>query len=157
MRASPHSARSAAPHPHGVRSRHRDRDGRRRCGQAGLRGDGRKRRADPGTYIGAVKGYYTTTDGEMLSLPFNSSTPVRWVNRDAMSAAGVDPGTDMSTWEQVDDVLGLKAGGELPACHSLAKLDPSREFLRLSQRSLRIQGQRLRRSRPGLMLNGKAR
>jgi sn-glycerol 3-phosphate transport system substrate-binding protein len=49
----------------------------------------------------------------MLSLPFNSSTPVLWVNRDAMSAAGVDPDTDMSTWEQVDDVLGkLKAGGE---------------------------------------------
>ncbi|MEC7243741.1 MAG: extracellular solute-binding protein, partial [Pseudomonadota bacterium] len=46
---------------------------------------------DPDAYIGAVKGYYTTTDGKMLSLPFNSSTPVLWVNRDAMSAAGVDP------------------------------------------------------------------
>ena len=68
---------------------------------------------DPNAYIGAVKGYYTTTDGDMLSLPFNSSTPVLWVNRDAMSAAGVDPDTDMSTWEQVDAVLGqLKAGGE---------------------------------------------
>ena len=42
---------------------------------------------DPDAYIGAVKGYYTTTDGEMLSLPFNSSTPVLWVNRDAMKAA----------------------------------------------------------------------
>ena len=31
---------------------------------------------DPDAYIGSVKGYYTTTDGEMLSLPFNSSTPV---------------------------------------------------------------------------------
>ena len=68
---------------------------------------------DPDAYIGAVKGYYTTTDGDMLSLPFNSSTPVLWVNRDAMSAAGVDPDTDMSTWEQVGDVLDqLKAGGE---------------------------------------------
>ena len=68
---------------------------------------------DSDAYIGAVKGYYTTTKGEMLSLPFNSSTPVLWVNRDAMSAAGVDPDTDMSTWEQVDDVLTkLKAGGE---------------------------------------------
>ena len=38
---------------------------------------------DPDAYIGAVKGYYTTTDGDMLSLPFNSSTPVLWVNRDA--------------------------------------------------------------------------
>ena len=68
---------------------------------------------DPDAYIGSVKGYYTTTDGEMLSLPFNSSTPVLWVNRDAMQAAGVDPDTDMSTWEQVGDVLtALKAGGE---------------------------------------------
>ncbi|MEL6932190.1 MAG: sn-glycerol-3-phosphate ABC transporter substrate-binding protein UgpB [Pseudomonadota bacterium] len=68
---------------------------------------------DPSAYIGSVKGYYTTTEGEMLSLPFNSSTPVLWVNRDAMSAAGVDPDTDMSTWEQVSDVLdALKAGGE---------------------------------------------
>ncbi|MCY4034037.1 MAG: sn-glycerol-3-phosphate ABC transporter substrate-binding protein UgpB, partial [Hyphomicrobiales bacterium] len=67
---------------------------------------------DPDAYIGAVKGYYTTTEGEMLSLPFNSSTPVLWVNRDAMSAAGVDPDTDLSTWEQVDVVLEqLKAGG----------------------------------------------
>ncbi|NOC43705.1 MULTISPECIES: sn-glycerol-3-phosphate ABC transporter substrate-binding protein UgpB [unclassified Ruegeria] len=67
---------------------------------------------DPDAYIGAVKGYYTTTDGEMLSLPFNSSTPVLWVNRDAMQAAGVDPDTDLSTWEKVGEVLEqLKAGG----------------------------------------------
>ena len=68
---------------------------------------------DPDAYIGSVKGYYTTTDGQMLSLPFNSSTPVLWVNRDAMKAAGVDPDTDMSTWQKVGAVLDkLKAGGE---------------------------------------------
>ncbi|WP_299372984.1 sn-glycerol-3-phosphate ABC transporter substrate-binding protein UgpB [uncultured Tateyamaria sp.] len=68
---------------------------------------------DPDAYIGAVKGYYTSTEGEMLSLPFNSSTPVLWVNRDAMSAAGVDPDTDLSTWQKVGETLdALKAGGE---------------------------------------------
>ncbi|MBO9412638.1 MULTISPECIES: sn-glycerol-3-phosphate ABC transporter substrate-binding protein UgpB [unclassified Ruegeria] len=68
---------------------------------------------DPDAYIGAVKGYYTTTDGDMLSLPFNSSTPVLWVNRDAFEAAGVDPDTDLSTWENVGAALDqLKAGGE---------------------------------------------
>ena len=68
---------------------------------------------DPDAYIGAVKGYYTSTDGQMLSLPFNSSTPVLWVNRDAMEAAGVDPDTDLSTWQNVDAVLTqLKDGGE---------------------------------------------
>ena len=49
----------------------------------------------------------------MLSLPFNSSTPVLWVNRDAMQAAGVDPDSDLSTWQNVDGVLDqLKAAGE---------------------------------------------
>ncbi|MEP5728195.1 MAG: sn-glycerol-3-phosphate ABC transporter substrate-binding protein UgpB [Sulfitobacter sp.] len=68
---------------------------------------------DSDAYIGAVKGYYTTTEGEMLSLPFNSSTPVLWVNRDAMKAAGVDPDTDLSTWQNVGATLDkLKAGGE---------------------------------------------
>jgi len=68
---------------------------------------------DPDAYIGAVKGYYTSTDGQMLSLPFNSSTPVLWVNRDAMTAAGVDPDTDLSTWQNVGETLdALKAGGE---------------------------------------------
>lgn len=67
---------------------------------------------DPEAYLAAVKGYYTTTDGEMLSLPYNSSTPVLYVNRDAFEAAGVDPDMDLSTWEQVGDALDqLKAGG----------------------------------------------
>lgn len=71
---------------------------------------------DPDAYIGAVKGYYTTTDGEMLSLPFNSSTPVLWVNRDALRTAGIDPDTDLSTWQAVGEVLDqLKdAGHECP-------------------------------------------
>jgi len=67
---------------------------------------------DPDGYLGAVKGYYTTPDGEMLSLPYNSSTPVIYVNRRAFVDAGLDPDTDISTWEQVDEVLGqLKEGG----------------------------------------------
>ena len=71
---------------------------------------------DSDAYIGAVKGYYTTAEGEMLSLPFNSSTPVLWVNRDALEAAGIDPDTDMSTWEQVGGVLDKlkEAGSECP-------------------------------------------
>lgn len=68
---------------------------------------------NPDSYIGSVKGYYTTTEGDMLSLPFNASTPVLWVNRDAMTAAGVDPDTDLSTWQNVGTTLdALKAGGE---------------------------------------------
>ena len=54
---------------------------------------------DQSKYIGSVKGYYTSTSGDMLSLPFNSSTPVLWVNRDKLSEAGIDPDTPMETWE----------------------------------------------------------
>lgn len=67
---------------------------------------------DQSTYISAVKGYYTTTDGRMLSLPYNSSTPIIYVNRDAFKKAGVDPDIDLSTWENVGVALDkLKAGG----------------------------------------------
>jgi len=67
---------------------------------------------DPDGYLGPVKGYYTTTDGEMLSLPYNSSTPVLWVNRDALKAAGLDPDMDLSTWENVGGALdALKSVG----------------------------------------------
>lgn len=67
---------------------------------------------NPDSYIGAVNGYYTTTDGDMLSLPFNASTPVLWVNRDAFEAAGVDPDMDLSTWQNVGEALtALQEGG----------------------------------------------
>lgn len=67
---------------------------------------------NPDAYIGSVKGYYTTTDGKMLSLPFNSSTPVLWVNRDKLTEAGIDADVDLSTWENVGGVLDqLKAAG----------------------------------------------
>ncbi|WP_299788749.1 sn-glycerol-3-phosphate ABC transporter substrate-binding protein UgpB [uncultured Marivita sp.] len=71
---------------------------------------------DQSKYIGSVKGYYTAADGNMLSLPFNSSTPVLWVNRDKLEEAGIDPDTDLSTWEQVGEVLDQlkEAGVECP-------------------------------------------
>ena len=49
---------------------------------------------NPNAFIGAVNGYYTTTGCDMLSLPFNASTPVLWVNRNVFEAAGVDPDMD---------------------------------------------------------------
>ncbi len=67
---------------------------------------------DQDAYIGSVKGYYTSNDGQMLSLPFNSSTPVLWVNRDALNDAGIAADADLSTWQAVGAVLDdLKAAG----------------------------------------------
>lgn len=44
---------------------------------------------DPQAYLPAITGYYSTTKGEMLSFPFNSSSMVMWVNTDALKAIGV--------------------------------------------------------------------
>ena len=67
---------------------------------------------DPKDYLQAVTGYYTTTDGKMLSLPYNASTPVLYVNKDALKAAKLDPEMDLSTWDKVDEALtALKANG----------------------------------------------
>ncbi|GGG73524.1 ABC transporter substrate-binding protein [Salipiger pallidus] len=71
---------------------------------------------DPDSYISAVKGYYTDTDGNMLSLPFNSSTPVLWVNTTALEEAGIAADVDLTTWEQVGEVLDqlAEAGHSCP-------------------------------------------
>lgn len=67
---------------------------------------------DPSVYLAAVAGYYTTTDGKMLSLPYNSSTPVLYINKDALKDAGLDPESKPKTWEAVETLLqGLKAKG----------------------------------------------
>ncbi len=58
---------------------------------------------DPKAYISAVTSYYTTTDGKMLSIPFNSSTPVLWWNKDAFKKAGLDPEKPPKTWPEVGD------------------------------------------------------
>ena len=67
---------------------------------------------NPDGYLGPVKGYYTTPAGDMLSLPYNSSTPVLYVNKDALVAAGLDPAMDLSTWDRVGGALDkLKESG----------------------------------------------
>ncbi|WP_438766841.1 sn-glycerol-3-phosphate ABC transporter substrate-binding protein UgpB [Kushneria sp. TE3] len=58
---------------------------------------------DPDAYLPAVTGYYSTTDGDMLSLPFNSSTPVVYYNRDLFEQAGLDPDAPPTTWKAVAD------------------------------------------------------
>lgn len=56
---------------------------------------------DQKAYISAVVGYYTTPKGEMISFPFNSSTPVFYYNRDAFEKAGLDPNRAPATWPEV--------------------------------------------------------
>jgi sn-glycerol 3-phosphate transport system substrate-binding protein len=67
---------------------------------------------DPGTYLPAVTAYYSTVDGKMLSLPFNSSTPVVYWSKDAFKKAGLDPEKPPKTWPETFDVAKkLRAAG----------------------------------------------
>ncbi|WP_127560231.1 sn-glycerol-3-phosphate ABC transporter substrate-binding protein UgpB [Nioella ostreopsis] len=56
---------------------------------------------DGSDYLPAVVSYYETPEGELLSMPFNSSSPVMWYNADALAAAGVEVPT---TWDDVEAV-----------------------------------------------------
>ncbi|HHU94852.1 MAG TPA: extracellular solute-binding protein, partial [Alcaligenaceae bacterium] len=38
---------------------------------------------DPKAFLGAVGGYYSSSDGKLVSMPFNSSTAVLYYNKDA--------------------------------------------------------------------------
>ena len=58
---------------------------------------------DPNAYLQTVTGYYTSTDGKMLSMPFNSSTPILWYNVDAFKKAGLDPDKPPTTWPEVGE------------------------------------------------------
>jgi len=67
---------------------------------------------DPSVYVPAVVGYYTAPNGQMLSLPFNSSTTVFHYNKDAFKAAGLDPDKPPQTWPEVALAAAkLKASG----------------------------------------------
>ena len=67
---------------------------------------------DPKAFLPSVYGYYATSDGKLLSMPFNSSTPVFYWNRDAFKKAGLDPATAPKTWPDVAaDAKKLLAAG----------------------------------------------
>ena len=67
---------------------------------------------DPSVYVQAVSGYYTAPNGQMMSMPFNSSTTVLHYNKDAFKAAGLDPEKPPTTWPQIALAAAkLKANG----------------------------------------------
>ncbi|AWJ83784.1 sn-glycerol-3-phosphate ABC transporter substrate-binding protein [Azospirillum sp. TSH58] len=67
---------------------------------------------DAAAYIPAVRGYYSSKDGKMMALPFNSSTTITFYNKDAFQKAGLDPNRPPATWPEVADAARkLKAAG----------------------------------------------
>src|SRR6476659_3646185 len=55
----------------------------------------------PDAYLPAVTGYYADVAGNMLSFPFNASTPILYYNKDLFRAAGLDPEVAPKTWPEV--------------------------------------------------------
>jgi len=56
----------------------------------------------PEAYLDTIVSYYTDPDGNMLSFPFNSSTPIMYYNREIFEAAGLDPDTPPETWAEME-------------------------------------------------------
>ena len=68
---------------------------------------------NPKAYLPTVAGYYTDLKGNMLSFPFNSSTVMFYINRDAFRKARLDPDNPPKTWKELQAAaLQLKVRGQ---------------------------------------------
>ncbi|WP_340303101.1 extracellular solute-binding protein [Roseobacter sp. HKCCD7870] len=68
-------------------------------------------------YISGVRYFYADSDGKMIGMPFNSSSPIMYYNVQALEAAGVTPPV---TWEEFQDVTApaLVEAGYIPLAQS---------------------------------------
>jgi sn-glycerol 3-phosphate transport system substrate-binding protein len=55
----------------------------------------------PNSYLPAVSGYYADVAGNMLSFPFNASTPILYYNKTMFRDAGLDPEVPPKTWPEL--------------------------------------------------------
>ena len=68
-------------------------------------------------YIPGVRYFYADSDGKMIGLPFNSSTPLLYYNKDAFAAAGID--APPATWEEFEAMAPkLKEAGFIALAQS---------------------------------------
>ncbi|HJS78810.1 MAG TPA: sn-glycerol-3-phosphate ABC transporter substrate-binding protein UgpB [Burkholderiales bacterium] len=67
---------------------------------------------DPKAYLPTVTGYYSDPQGNMLSLPFNSSTALFYIDRNKFKQAGLPP-VPPKTWKElVAAAEKMKAAGQ---------------------------------------------
>jgi sn-glycerol 3-phosphate transport system substrate-binding protein len=59
---------------------------------------------DRDAFLPAISGYYADLDGNLLSYPFNASTPILYYNKDLFRAAGLDDKEPPKTWPQLEAV-----------------------------------------------------
>ena len=65
----------------------------------------------------------------MASVPFNSSTAIMWINKDAFEKAGLDPSKPPATYDEVQaagEAMKSKNAVEIPISHRLVLVDPAR-------------------------------
>jgi sn-glycerol 3-phosphate transport system substrate-binding protein len=56
---------------------------------------------DKSQYLPGIVAYYSNPAGEMLSFPYNSSSPILYYNKDIFQKAGLDVDNPPKTWEEV--------------------------------------------------------
>ncbi len=56
---------------------------------------------DKSAYLPGIVGYYSSPEGEMLSFPYNSSSPILYYNKDIFEKAGLDVNAPPKTWAEV--------------------------------------------------------
>ncbi|MEK8027523.1 sn-glycerol-3-phosphate ABC transporter substrate-binding protein UgpB [Pseudaquabacterium rugosum] len=67
---------------------------------------------DAKAYLPGIVGYYSTRKGELLSFPFNSSSPITYYNRKALAQAGLSTDKLPRTWPEVFEAARkIKASG----------------------------------------------
>jgi len=71
-----------------------------------------KEKFDPKAYLPTVTGYYSDLKGNMLSFPFNSSTVMFYINKDAFKKAGLEPVAPKTWKEVIATAEKLKAAGQ---------------------------------------------
>ena len=57
---------------------------------------------DQRAFLPAVTGYYADLAGNLLSYPFNASTPILYYNKDLFRAAGLDSEAPPKTWPELE-------------------------------------------------------
>jgi len=86
---------------------------------------------DWSNYLQAVLSYYMDAEGNLMSMPFNSSTPIMYYNVDMFEKAGIKPlsKTESITWDELGDITkklvdaGIAPAGMVTAWQSWTQIE----------------------------------
>ena len=73
---------------------------------------------DSASYLSGVRNFYADSSGKMVGMPFNSSTPVLYYNKDMLNEAGVDVPKTYEDMELVAEKLKQKGHAAFSQSHT---------------------------------------